>query len=39
VNAPPGGWDQAAVSPAPPGKRKPLVVGPKLDLATPVRAQ
>ena len=39
VNAPPGGWDQAAVSPAPPAKRKPLVVGPKLDLATPARAQ
>jgi len=38
VNAPPGGWDQAAVSP-PPAKRKPLVVGPKLDLATPARAQ
>ena len=39
VKAPPGGWDQPSVSALPPGKRKPVVVGPKLDLATPLPAQ
>ncbi len=38
VKPPPGGWDAAASS-AQGGKRKPVIVGPKLDLATPVRAQ
>jgi localization factor PodJL len=39
VKAPLGGWDQPSVSALPPGKRKPVVVGPKLDLATPLPAQ
>jgi len=40
VKTPPGGWDQAAVSPVIPlNKRKPLNLGPKLDLATPGAAQ
>ena len=40
VRTPAGGWDQAAVSPIIPiNKRKPLNLGPKLDLATPRAAQ
>jgi localization factor PodJL len=40
VKTPPGGWDQAAVSPPiVAAKRKPPVLGPKLDLATPPLAQ
>jgi localization factor PodJL len=35
VKTPPGGWDQAAAPPIVPPKRKPPVVGPKLDLAIP----
>jgi localization factor PodJL len=35
VKAPTGGWEEAASSPAAPTRRKPMVVGPKLDLATP----
>jgi localization factor PodJL len=35
VKTPPGGWDHAAVTPLVPAKRKPLNLGPKLDLATP----
>jgi hypothetical protein len=38
VKTPPGGWDTAvATQPAP--KRKPPVVGPKLDLSIPRLAQ
>jgi hypothetical protein len=39
VKMPPDGWDQAASSPIVPAKRKPPVVGPKLDLATPQLVQ
>jgi hypothetical protein len=39
VKTPAGGWDQTSASSTLPSKRKPAVVGPKLDLATPVPAQ
>jgi localization factor PodJL len=40
VKTPPGGWDEAAASPRiVAAKRKPPVLGPKLDLATPPLAQ
>ncbi|HEY4855082.1 MAG TPA: hypothetical protein VIH98_00195 [Xanthobacteraceae bacterium] len=39
VKTPPGGWDHAAVSAVIPIKRKPLILAPKLDLATPRAAQ
>jgi localization factor PodJL len=40
VITPPGGWDQAAAAPhIVSAKRKPLALGPKLDLATPPPAQ
>jgi localization factor PodJL len=39
VKAPPGGWDEPSVSSLPSSKRKPMVIGPKLDLATPSPAQ
>ncbi len=39
VKSPPGGWDHAAVSAVIPIKRKPLNLGPKLNLATPRAAQ
>jgi localization factor PodJL len=35
VKTPPGGWDQAAATPVAPTHRKPMTLGPKLDLATP----
>ena len=35
VKTPPGGWDQAAVTPVMPAHRKPMMLTPKLDLATP----
>jgi localization factor PodJL len=34
VKTPPGGWDRAAATPAAPAPRKPLTLGPKLELAT-----
>jgi localization factor PodJL len=39
VKSPAGGWDAATAASTPGGKRKPVIVGPKLDLATPVQAQ
>ena len=35
VKPPPGGWDQAAATPVTPAHRKPMMLTPKLDLATP----
>ncbi|HEY7245893.1 MAG TPA: hypothetical protein VH678_18645 [Xanthobacteraceae bacterium] len=35
VKAPPGGWGEAAATPVVPAHRKPMTLGPKLDLATP----
>jgi localization factor PodJL len=39
VKTPPGGWEQAAATPVAPIHRKPMILGPKLDLATPRLAQ
>ena len=39
VSIPSGGWDEAASQPATAARQKPLVIAPKLDLATPHSVQ